>query len=355
MISLPLLQFLLKKGVVIKNVRKIYQFDQSHYLKQFIDGNIAQRASATNPFIKNALKLINNAIYGRMLLNQLNYASETKVCETLPSLLKSFSKPTFQKVNVISDHRSLVCYSKDHVEVKSPIYVGFSVLEYAKLLMYQFWYDMLVKEYGQRVEFVYSDTDSFIFSLETDDLAKEIKGPLAPYLDLSNFPPQHPLYNASCKGELGKVKIETGAEFMKEFIALKPKMYTYTTTGSDKCHNTMKGIPACDRRDITIEQYKDCLTQGQTHKVRSNRLQFLQQEMSLMSTVKLALSPYEDKRYYIDYNTSVGYGHPLCQSQQQQQQQHHQEDEDEGKNITTVNNNNNNNNILSLSYDFFFS
>ena len=234
------------------------------------------------------------------------------MCQTFPSLLRSFSKATFLNASVLSDDRSLVSCSKPEVLVDSPIYVGFSVLEYAKLIMYQFWYDVLVKEYGQRVEFVYSDTDSFIFSLETDDLAKEIKGPLAPYLDVSNFPPNHPLYNASCKGKLGKVKIETGCEYIKEFVALKPKMYSYTTTGSDKSHNTLKGVPACDRENITLEHYRDCLTNGLLHRVTTNRLQFMQQEMSMIATDKLALSPLEDKRYYIDYNTSVAYGHPLC-------------------------------------------
>ena len=315
LISLPLLQFLLKKGVVIKNVRKIYQFEQGEYLKQFIDGNIAQRASATNPFIKNALKLINNAIYGRMLLNQLNYATETKVCQSSPSLLKSFSKPTFQKLNIVSSERTLVTYSKPNVLVDSPIYVGFSVLEYAKLLMYKFWYDVLLKEYGNRIEFVYSDTDSFIFKLETDDLSKEIKGPLAPYLDLSNFPPHHPLYDTSCKGQLGKIKIETGAEFMKEFVALKPKMYSYSTTGATRCFNTLKGVPHCDRVDITLEQYRDCMYSGKLYSVTTNRLQFVNQEMSMIANNKLALSPYEDKRFYINENTSVGYGHPLALNQ----------------------------------------
>ena len=89
--------------------------------------------------------------------------------------------------------------------------------------MYQFWYDVLVKNYGERVHYVYSDTDSFIINLEVEDLAEEIRGPLAPHLDLSNFPIDHPLYDNTCKGHLGKMKIETAQHFMTEFVALKPK------------------------------------------------------------------------------------------------------------------------------------
>ena len=62
------------------------------------------RAAATNPFIKAALKLINNSIYGRTLLNPLNYATEAKLCHdnNNSDLLKSFSRPTFRKVDIIN-------------------------------------------------------------------------------------------------------------------------------------------------------------------------------------------------------------------------------------------------------------
>ena len=64
-ISLPLLQFLIKQGVKVSVIHKVIKFRQGFFLKQFIDENIGMRAAATNPFIKNALKLINSAIYGR--------------------------------------------------------------------------------------------------------------------------------------------------------------------------------------------------------------------------------------------------------------------------------------------------
>ena len=75
LITLPLLQFLITQGVEIEKVHKVIKFKQGFFLKNFIDENIRMRAAATNPFIKNALKLINNDIYGRTLLNPLNYAT----------------------------------------------------------------------------------------------------------------------------------------------------------------------------------------------------------------------------------------------------------------------------------------
>ena len=93
LIALPLLQFLISQGVEIEKVHKVIKFKQGFFLKNFIDENIRMRAAATNPFIKNALKLINNAIYGRTLLNPLNYVTEVKIChgENNSDMLKSFT------------------------------------------------------------------------------------------------------------------------------------------------------------------------------------------------------------------------------------------------------------------------
>ena len=171
LITLPLLQFLIKNGVEVSKIHKVFKFRQEFYLKHFIDENIKMRAAATNPFIKAALKLINNSIYGRTLLNPLNYATEAKLCHdnNNSDLLKSFSRPTFRKVDIINDDRFLVTYNKANVKAASPIYVGFSILDHAKLFMYKFWYSTIVPTYGERAQFVYTDTDSFIINIETED------------------------------------------------------------------------------------------------------------------------------------------------------------------------------------------
>ena len=110
------------------------------------------RAAATNPFIKNALKLINNAIYGLTLLNPLNYATEAKICHdgNSSNMLKSFSKPTFRKVDIINEDRFLATYNRSSVKASSPIYVGYSILDHAKLYMYRFWYSTIVPTYGKK-------------------------------------------------------------------------------------------------------------------------------------------------------------------------------------------------------------
>ena len=273
------------------------------------------RAAATNPFIKATLKLINNAIYGRTLLNALNYATEAKICndENNCTLLRSFSKPTFRKVDFINDDRFLVTYNKSCVKASSPIYVGFSILDHAKLFMYKFWYSTILPAYGERAEFVYTDTDSFIINIETDDIMNEIKGPLSEYLDLSNFPRNHPLYSDKFKGELGKLKIETGHHHMKEFVGLKPKAYSFITTEDDQvCNNTLKGVPRHIRNNLNLDNYKHCLYSNDRCSRDIYNLRFHNRDMSVTKNSKVILSNFEDKRFYINNLESYGYGHPMA-------------------------------------------
>ena len=255
---------------------------------------------------------MNNAIYGNTLLNPLNYAKKAKIChdENSSNMLKSFSKPTFRKVDVINEDRILVTYNRSSVKASSPIYVGYRILDHAKLYMYRFWYLIIVPTYGKRAKFVYSDTDSFITNLQKDNIVKEIQDPLADHMDLSNFPLDHPLYSNRCKGELGKLKIETAPHHTKEFVALKPKAYSYTTTESDQVyHNTLNGVPKHIRNSLKLEAYKECLYSNTKISKGIFNLRFYNSDKSLTKNSKIILSSFEDKRYYINGLTSYGYGH----------------------------------------------
>ena len=176
--------------------------------------------------------------------------------------------------------------------------------------MYRFWYSTIVPTYGKRAQFMYSDTDSFIINLQTNDIVKEIQGPLANHMDLSNFPLDHPLYSNRCKGELGKLKIETAPYHIKEFVALKPKAYSYTTTESDQvCHNTLKEVPKHIRNSLNLEAYKECFHSNTGISKNIFNLRFYNSDISLTKNSNIILSLLEDKRYYVNSLISYGYCH----------------------------------------------
>ena len=63
---------------------------------------------------------------------------------------------------------------KIKVKMNKPIYLGLSILEISKILMYEFWYDYLKPKYGDNVKLCYMDTDSFIMHIKTEDFHKDI-------------------------------------------------------------------------------------------------------------------------------------------------------------------------------------
>ena len=313
-VYLPLLQYLISLGMEVMNVKKVYKFKQGTFLKTFIDNNVRLRSIETNTIRKNALKLCSNGIFGRTLLNPENYATRVSIANNETSLLRNVSQPTYRKVDQISDTRYLITHNKKSIIADSPLYIGCAILDLAKLKMYTYYYDTLVKNYGERVKLLYMDTDSFIISIETSDILKELAGPLKNSIDFSNFPVEHNLYNEQDKGKLGKLKLETGINPILEFVGVKPKAYSYKTTVAE--NNTLKGVPKHVRETIMHETYKSCINNCKSVSCELYNLLPVKGQMSMIKQKKTALSAYEDKRYYISATESYAYGHPKVKQHQ---------------------------------------
>ena len=112
----------------------------------------------------------------------------------------------FNSVSLISENMlQFSCY-KPSILLNRPLPIGVTVLDSAKLKMYQFWYDVIKKNYGDRATLCYTDTDSFIFELKSKFLEKDLDR-IKKYLDFSNFPKNHSMYNVNNCGKLGFFKV----------------------------------------------------------------------------------------------------------------------------------------------------
>jgi hypothetical protein len=101
-----------------------------------------------------------------------------------------------------------------------------SILDISKMLMYEFYYDVIKNKYGDKAKLMYTDTDSFIIEIKTDDIYKDIKADIHHY-DTSEYDPQIiydiPLVN---KKVPGKLKDEMNGKIMSEFLGLRSKLFT---------------------------------------------------------------------------------------------------------------------------------
>ena len=92
--------------------------------------------------------------------------------------------------------------------------------------MNQFWYDHLNVKYNEKIQLIYTDTDSFVIEVETDDIYKDMYENRHLY-DFSDYPKNHPNFNLTNKKVYGIFKDDLNAKIITEFTAGKPKMYSY--------------------------------------------------------------------------------------------------------------------------------
>ena len=95
-----------------------------------------------------------------------------------------------------------------------PVYLGWSMLEISKTLMYKFWYDYVKPKYGDNVKLCYKDTDSFIVHIKTEDFYKDIADDVEKRFDTSNYDDEcnRPLPKRKNKKVIDKFKRELGGE-----------------------------------------------------------------------------------------------------------------------------------------------
>ena len=132
------------------------------------------------------------------------------------------SKLTFNGFHKSYENCDSYTIKQNEVLMDKPIYLGFSVLELSKLLMYETYYDKLQPYFGQEnIQLHYMDTDSFVLSVNTKDNIKDLKN-LEDIFDLSNSDENHELFSNKKKKVVGKFKIETPKNtWIDEFICLR--------------------------------------------------------------------------------------------------------------------------------------
>ena len=172
-------------------------------------------------------------------------------------------KPNF-KTGVLFGENLMGCeMGKIKVVMNKPFYLGQAILDLSKIIMYEFHYDYMILKYGEALNLCYMDTDSLIYNIETEDFYKDIADDVPNRFDTSGYLPDRPLPIGLSKKVTGLTKDELGGEIMKEFVTLRPKMYSCRT--SEKESKKCKGIKKCVvRKTITFEDYKNCLFSGET-------------------------------------------------------------------------------------------
>ena len=300
----------LELGLRMTKVHRVLAFDQSAFMKAYIDKNTDKRKQAKDDFEKDFFKLLNNSVFGKTMENVREHI-DLKLVTNQHRLKKLAAKPNCKFFERINDELALVNMGKQKVLLNKPIYVGFSILEVSKTLMYDFHYNKIMRRYGaERATLLFTDTDSLCYKIQTENLYEDMHQDRHFY-DTSNYPAQHKLFSTVNGKVLGKFKDETASVPPIEFVGLKAKMYSLLVTRSEPAKVTAKGVKrSWVDKNLTHENFKHVLenrdeTYVQFYKFTSKRHTI---RTSLLN--KKCLDAYDDKRYLLDDGvTSLSYGH----------------------------------------------
>ena len=218
-------------------------------------------------------------------------------------------RPNFKSETLLGPDLMGCEMGKIKVVLNKPVYLGQAILDLSKTIMYEFHYDYTKRKYrDEDLTLCYMDIDSLIYRIRTEDFYKDIADDAEARFDTNGYVPDRPLPVGLNKKVIGLMKEELGGEIMREFVSLRPKMYSYKVGNSEpkKC----KGIKKCVvKKTISFDDYKKCLfSREQTHR---SQLLFSSRkhEVKTLKVDKLALSREHDKRITINGVASYARGH----------------------------------------------
>lgn len=306
------LQLYVNLGLVVTKIHRVVKFYQEAWLKPYIDMNTEKRAIATTDFDKDFYKLMNNSVFGKTMENVRSRVN-VKLAG-VDQLKKLLNKPNLDHINIISENLAAVQMKQTTILMNKPIQIGFTILDLSKYDMYDYHYNYMKERYpGMRVTLLYTDTDSFIYHVETEDIYADMKED-AKIFDFSGYPKDHPCFSNENKKVVGKMKDELNGVLISEHVGLKAKMYALDTMHpkpEDKEIRKAKGTSkSYVKNKLTFQAYKDVLHSRKITQASVNKIQSKNHQLYTQNQNRIALSPYDDKRYVLnDGIHTLAYGH----------------------------------------------
>ena len=191
---------------------------------------------------------------------------------------------------------------KTEVYFNKPVYVGQAILDLSKTLMFDFHYNYIKKKYKDKAELLFTDTDSLMFQIYTDDFYKDISHDILTKFDTSDYPPDHPsgIPTGVNKKVIGMFKDEVAGKQITCFVGLRPKLYSFRIE-EDKEVRKCKGIKKnVIKKKLDFDDYVQCLCFGEKQMRKMKIIRSENHDIYSKEVNKIALSNEDDKRKLIE-------------------------------------------------------
>jgi len=219
---------------------RILSFDQTEWMKPFVDFNTKMRKEAKTVVEQTTIKFTVNGTFGKTMECVRNRGN-IQLVSNPTKVKKLIAKPQLEQFRIINDETVLIDRDRSKLTLNKPIYCGFAILELSKLHMYMFHYGVIKERYKSDAKLLFTETDSLTYHIETPDHYADMKL-FINKLDTSNYLKEHELYSAKNAKTLGKFKDECAGIPPLSFEGFRSKMYSLLVEKDKPAKMTAKGI-----------------------------------------------------------------------------------------------------------------
>lgn len=320
-------QHMREHGVQFTKLHEVYSWSQARIFKDVLGKHAAKRAVSTDEAVRDMEKLAMNTPYGKTLENKRRRGNGFKIHTDIESFQRNAAYKRsfeFRIQHYCEEDESFLGITSAKgckpIVLDTPRLIGWAVLEYAKLVMSKFHYDVMKPLFGQGLKLVYTDTDSLYYEIcwPTDPNDYIAASEHAHMFDLSQTARYHDTPN---KNKLGCFKYEGagnkkgipgGDNEIVEMIGLGPKSYIKRMAKEKKgsfVSITLKGVPGsvAKKNFADVDHYKQALYQNKVATATFRRFESHDHIVQHCETTKIALSCENDKVFQI----SPGFSRPL--------------------------------------------
>ena len=249
---------------------------------------------------------MNDSVFGKTMENIRNRVT-IKLVTDKKKAERLAAKPNFKHCNIFSEDLIAIHMKKTFLTFNKPVYLGMCILDLSKTLMFDFHYSYIKKKYGDKAKLLFTDTDSLMYEIQTEDFYEDIKGDVKDRFDTSDYPSNHPsgIPTGCNKKVLEMFKDEAGGKIIDKFVGLRAKLYSYKIIEgeeSKKCKGVKKLVV---KNSITHDDYKNCLFTGTEQLRKMNVIRSHKHDIYTEEVNKIALSPNDDKRHILEGQTST--------------------------------------------------
>ena len=213
------LKLYLSLELKLEKIHSVLEFNQSQCLKLYLEFNTHKKNRSRKNGDKDGkklYKLMNNPAYGKTTENLRNRI-DVKIVSNKKDYLKWASKPSYMSHKIFDNDLVAIRKSKVTLTLNKPAYIEMCISELSNILMYEFHYDFIKNKYGKKSRLLFTDTDSLMYEIKTDDVYEDFSNDKEMF-DFSNYSTKSKYYDNSNKLVIGKMKDETAGVVIEDFL-----------------------------------------------------------------------------------------------------------------------------------------